>query len=239
VLVVDDNEELAENLAEILNGVGYEARVAVSVEAATTELHAGGCDAVITDFRLPGKSGVDLILALREAGSRIPVVMMSAYTDQAMIESAEAAGAIEVLPKPVDIGRLLGLMETLRGGGDEVLIVDDDKNLVENLAEVLRGQGLRAVVGLSAGEALAHRRPMAAALIDYRLPDQDGLHVAERSSVRFPGARILLFSAHCDEARRAEVHRRLPNVECVQKPIDLQRLLAWAAGASAGGFAAR
>jgi DNA-binding response OmpR family regulator len=138
------------------------------------------------------------------------------------------AGAVDVLPKPVDIARLLALVEALRGDGDEILIVDDDHNLVENLAEVLRGAGLRAIVGMSAGEALALKRPVAAALIDYTLPDGDGVFVAKRLSARFPGARILLFSAHCDEARRAEIRRRLPNVECLQKPIDMQRFLAWA-----------
>ena len=165
---------------------------------------------------------------MRQAGNRIPVVMMSGYTDPAMIERAEQAGAVDVLPKPVDIGRLLALVEALQGDADEILVVDDDQNLVENLAEVLRGEGLRAIVGMSAGEALALKRPVAAALIDYTLPDRDGVFVAERLSARFPGARILLFSAHCDETRRAEVRRRLPNVECLQKPIDLQRFLAWA-----------
>jgi DNA-binding NtrC family response regulator len=228
ILVVDDNVELAENLAEILGTVGYEAEVAVSAEAASAALVAGGCDAVITDFKLPGRSGAELIATLREAGNRVPVVVISAYTDPTMVDSAEAAGAVDVLPKPVDIGRLLGLLEALRGDADEILIVDDDQNLVENLAEALRGEGLRAVIGLSAGEALAHRRPLAAALIDYTLPDKDGVHVAERLSARFPAARILMFSAHCDEARRAEVQRRLPNIECLEKPVDMRLLLAWA-----------
>jgi DNA-binding NarL/FixJ family response regulator len=104
---------------------------------------------------------------------------------------------------------------------------------VENLAEVLHGQGLRAVVGFSAGDALAHRRPVAAALIDYGLPDKNGLHVAERLSARFPGARIVLCSAHCDDARRAEIRRRLPNVECLEKPLDPVHFLAWASRARA------
>src|SRR5262245_59201438 len=103
ILVVDDNVELAENLAEILGTVGYEAAVAASAEAASAALGASGCDAVITDFKLPGRSGAELIAGLREAGSNVPVVVISAYTDATMVDRAEAAGAVDVLPKPVDI----------------------------------------------------------------------------------------------------------------------------------------
>ncbi len=232
ILVVDDNLDLAENLAEILSSVGYEARVSTSAEAAAAELRAGACDVMITDFRLPGQNGADLIASLREAGNRIPVLVMSAYSDSEMVERAERAGAVDVLSKPVDIQRLLALVEALRGDADEILIVDDDQNLVENMADILRGEGLRAIVGLSAGDALAIKRPVAAALIDYRLPDRDGVFVAERLAARFPSARIMLFSASCDDARSAEIRRRLPNVECLQKPLNIQKFIAWANGPS-------
>src|SRR4051812_7001948 len=73
ILIVDDNLELADNLAEILGTVGYRAKVAASAEGALAELRTGGCDAMITDFRLPGRNGAELIATLREAGNRIPV----------------------------------------------------------------------------------------------------------------------------------------------------------------------
>ena len=106
ILVVDDNVELAENLAEIIQVMGYEAIVEPSAEAALQRIAAGGVSAVVTDFRLPGLSGADLIRELRRSGSALPVVVMSAYSDASMVERAEAAGALEVMTKPVDVAKL-------------------------------------------------------------------------------------------------------------------------------------
>jgi CheY-like chemotaxis protein len=228
ILVVDDNIELAENLAEILAGAGYESAVAASAEAARDLIRAGNIAAVLTDFRLPGKNGAELIGELRDAGVDIPVAVMSAYTDPALLERAEEAGAVDVFPKPVDITRLISLIGALGGSSVEVLVVDDNRPLAENFAEALRGCGLSPVVGTSAREALAHRRPMCAALIDFRLPDRSGLHVAARLRARYPAMCILLVSAYWDEGLRADVQRTLPGVHCMAKPVGVETLLGWA-----------
>jgi two-component system C4-dicarboxylate transport response regulator DctD len=108
IVVVDDNLELADNLAEILAVAGYRTVTASSAEEARVLIRDGECAAVITDFRLPGKSGADLIRDLREASLDVPVIVMSAYADAAAI-----AGALHVLAKPVDIDRLLAIVAAL------------------------------------------------------------------------------------------------------------------------------
>jgi DNA-binding NtrC family response regulator len=112
ILVVDDNVELAENVVEILEVAGYEAVLAASAEAALLRVAQGGIGALITDFRLPGLTGAELIIELRRSGCRIPMAVMSAYTDAANVQRAEAAGALDVMPKPLDLGRLRRLVAT-------------------------------------------------------------------------------------------------------------------------------
>jgi DNA-binding NtrC family response regulator len=228
ILVVDDNIELAENLAEILEVIGCEAMVAASAEAALERIAAGGISAVVTDFRLPGLSGADLILELRRSGSAIPVVVMSAYSDASMVERAEAAGALQVMTKPVDVD---GLRRVVDGFDTEidVLVVDDNPELADNLADALRTRGMAPQVTNNAGDALALRRQARAALIDYRLPDRDGIQLALRLIARNPGIRILFVSAHGEEAD-AQVRRRLPAARCLAKPVDTAEILRWAAG---------
>jgi DNA-binding NtrC family response regulator len=228
ILVVDDHVDLAENIAEILELSGYRTAIAGSAESALERVAAGDIAALITDFRLPGRDGAELIAELRRRGSTIPAVVMSAYTDDDTIASSRRAGATEVLAKPVDIPHLVTLMETLGGAGDLILVVDDNRPLAENLAEALTGRGYRAAVCTSAAEALAHGNEVGVAIVDYRLPDATGLDVAEQLRSRNPGLRFLLVSGHCHELRQ-ELGDRLPGTEAMEKPVDVAALLSWVA----------
>ncbi|MBX3183475.1 MAG: response regulator [Polyangiaceae bacterium] len=107
LLLVDDHVELAENLAEILESAGATCEVADSAEAALERLAAKPFQGLITDLRLPGSSGVDLIARIRAQGGSLPIVLLSAFATEEVVEQAEAAGAAMVLPKPVDVTRLL------------------------------------------------------------------------------------------------------------------------------------
>ena|SRR6188768_1705555 len=109
VLVVDDNQDLAENIAEILGLRGYAASIATSGEEALHQAVAAGVILLVTDFRLPGMSGAELVLRLREKRQDLRAIVMSAYTDDLTIAAARSAGA-DFLPKPVDLGALARLL---------------------------------------------------------------------------------------------------------------------------------
>ncbi|HXI58140.1 MAG TPA: response regulator [Polyangia bacterium] len=235
ILVVDDNVALAENIAEILTEAGHPAIVAVSAEAALERIRQGGVIAAVTDYRLPGLSGAEFIAALRREGIVIPVVVMSAYTDAAVVERAELSGALDVMPKPVDIARLMRMV-AIFGGRADVLVVDDNQALAENLAEAFRSIGLTPVVGLSARQALSPGMRPRAALIDFRLPDSNGLELAKRLRARDPSIQIRLVSAYLDEFLSAAA-QALPDVQCLKKPVDLDEVLRWAEAAVTGSRA--
>lgn len=110
VLVVDDNLALAENLAEILALGGFRTILADSAEAARVRLQEGGIAAVVTDVRLPGRSGIDLLSAIRRDHADVRVILMSAYSDAEALAAAGNAGT-EILSKPVEIKQLLALLE--------------------------------------------------------------------------------------------------------------------------------
>jgi CheY-like chemotaxis protein len=110
ILVVDDHVDLAENLAEILEGEGYLAVVVTSAEAALAWLVKGKVSVLLTDYRLPGRNGAQLIQALRDSGRAIPAVLMSAFTDDETIREGRSAGAVDVLAKPLELRRLVDLV---------------------------------------------------------------------------------------------------------------------------------
>jgi CheY-like chemotaxis protein len=109
VLVVDDNQDLAENIAEILGLRGFAAVIATSGEEALPRALADGPDLLLTDFRLPGMTGAELVRRLRQHLRGLRAVVMSAYTDDHTIAAAQDAGA-NFLPKPVDLTALSQLI---------------------------------------------------------------------------------------------------------------------------------
>lgn len=102
---------MAENIAEILEMDGYRASVAESAEEALT-LFTEKTSALITDFRMSAWSGAELIAEIRRRGSWIPAVVITAYSDEATEDACTKAGALAVLPKPVEMGRLLALVSS-------------------------------------------------------------------------------------------------------------------------------
>jgi CheY-like chemotaxis protein len=103
VLVVDDEEALVRLATDTLTGLGY---VPVGFTSSREALaaftaHPDRFDAVLTDERMPGLSGSELIRALRQVRPSVPVVLVSGYLGAAVVRRAREAGADAVLGKPV------------------------------------------------------------------------------------------------------------------------------------------
>jgi DNA-binding NtrC family response regulator len=201
VLVVDDEVALAENIAEVLESIGFQTEIATSAEDAIARVRRGGITGLITDFKLPGQTGAELIDALRRGGERIPALVMSAHTDHRTIQRSHAAGAWLFLPKPVPLEELMRVFESLAQEPAAALLLDDEAGLTENLAEALSAAGHGVVVTRTAAEALAHSRRVESAVLDYRLPDGTGVEVAKRLRARDPAIRLLFLSGYTDELR--------------------------------------
>jgi CheY-like chemotaxis protein len=100
ILVVDDNQDLCELHAEVLKMEGYEVVAVGDGAEALERLAAGKFDLVLTDRVMPALDGASMILALRSAGSRIPVVMVSGSLVQSPLPPGVARELSAALPKP-------------------------------------------------------------------------------------------------------------------------------------------
>ena len=143
VLIVEDEQHLADGLRFNLEAEGYDAEVAGDGEKALELLMAPAAryDAVVLDVMLPGIDGFAVAAELRKAGQFVPVLMLTAMGRAEDVLRGFAAGADDYLPKPFELAillaRLSGLLRRKRW------LLNDQANSVSSAAEGLSGKGGR------------------------------------------------------------------------------------------------
>jgi len=106
ILVVDDEEPQRRVLAGFLKKRGYAVETAGDADEAMKVVSSRTVDLVLTDLRMPGRTGVELVDAVRGANPEIPVVVMTAYGTVTSAVDAMKRGADDYLSKPVDLDEL-------------------------------------------------------------------------------------------------------------------------------------
>jgi CheY-like chemotaxis protein len=114
ILVVEDNNDVADLLAEALRGIGHEVAVARDGEAAIVEVARHAPEAVLVDIGLPGIDGYELARRLRErpppSGERMLLVAVTGYGSEGDRTRAREAGFDHHLVKPVRLEQLTQLL---------------------------------------------------------------------------------------------------------------------------------
>ena len=113
ILVVDDDVMMTKTLADIFRMSGYEPCVANSASEALEKLGEGDLDCVLSDIKMPGSNGVELCHHIKARQPELPVVLMTAYSADSLVQEGLAAGVLAIMPKPVDVKGLLGLFASL------------------------------------------------------------------------------------------------------------------------------
>ncbi|MGD2123127.1 MAG: sigma-54 dependent transcriptional regulator [Gemmatimonadota bacterium] len=111
ILVVDDHRAVRESLAHHLRRDGYEAEEAAGTDEALALVGKWEPDIVLTDIRMPGRDGLELLIELQEILPETDVIMMTAHEDMRTAVSAMKEGAYEYLVKPLDLEELEILIE--------------------------------------------------------------------------------------------------------------------------------
>jgi CheY-like chemotaxis protein len=218
-LVVDDNQDFAENLAEILRDRGDEVVVAENGRDAAQIVATRAFDAILTDMRMPLMGGAELVHAIRQVDPGAPAMVITAHVGDDALEAARHEGLLAVLPKPVEVARLLALLSSARRDG-LVVVVEDDARMSDNLCEALRTRGFAAVTASSVleTERLGPVRPFCA-LVDQRVPGGPDGEAMRRLALKYPGLPMIVVTAYEDPPP-------LPHEGYFTKPFDTRQLLA-------------
>ena len=153
ILLVDDEDGLRVTLAANLELEGFEVVEAINGANALELLSKQPFDLLLTDIRMPGINGVDLFRKVRSDHPHMPVVLMTAYALEALVDDALGEGVFTIMNKPFDVS---GAVATLLRAAKRptVLVVDDQQVDAEATARALEAVGVRASVVLDGASAL-------------------------------------------------------------------------------------
>lgn len=114
LLLVEDKDSFRRLLTEALEGSAWSVRAVADPQDALRALEAAPSQVLVTDLRLPGMSGLELIRRARQLHPTLRVVLMSAFGEPRDIVAAMRLGAEDFLPKPFDLDVFLDLLDRLR-----------------------------------------------------------------------------------------------------------------------------
>jgi FixJ family two-component response regulator len=100
VVVVDDDEGLRSALARVLEIAGFRVASFASAEECLASGLAASADCLVCDVHLPGESGIEFARCLAQAGSEVPLILITAHDSASARAEAQKLGAAAYLPKP-------------------------------------------------------------------------------------------------------------------------------------------
>lgn len=118
VAIVDDDDDVREALSDLIVVLGLGCRMFDRAEALLAEYEPGAFDCIVTDVKMPGIDGFELLRRLRKAARSVPVIVVTSDSSPKTLVRALEGGAHACLTKPIEAHVLLGHLQVVlaRGG---------------------------------------------------------------------------------------------------------------------------
>ncbi len=153
VHVIDDDEALRELLTFLLRSAKHDVRSYASAKAFLDALPRAGLGCIITDVRMPGMSGIELLRRLKELNVAVPVIVITGHGDVALAVEAMKIGAVDFLEKPFDDEVLMASVDAALRQQDGQSRRRSERAEIEARVAALSPRERDVLVGLVAGRA--------------------------------------------------------------------------------------
>jgi len=113
ILIVDDDRDHADSIADIVTLRGHDVEIATSGEAGVERFREAPFDLVLMDVKMPGMNGVEAFFELRKLRPDARVMMMTGFSVEQLVDQALANGALGTMRKPLELPQLLETVDNL------------------------------------------------------------------------------------------------------------------------------
>jgi two-component system response regulator HydG len=232
ILIVDDDRDFSASLALLMRGRGHEVELAYSGEEAIEKFREQDrgnkrpYDITFMDVRLPGKNGVESLSEIHKLRPSARIVMMTGYSVEQLLEQAVNQGDWGVLDKPLDMLKVLNMLDDIKPDG--ILVVDDDADFVKGIRDLLVNNGYTVFVAANGQQAIERVRAngIDILILDLRLPILNGLETyldLKRTGHAIP---TIIVTAYPEEESDDIDKLRSSSVSGIlRKPFDPRELL--------------
>ena len=226
ILIVVDDRRTSRTLGDSLHVSGHKAIEASSGMDALDKVRAMTFDCVLSDIKMPGMDGVELHRRLREMQPGLPVVLMTAYAADELIDRGLEDGVAGVLDKPLNINHLLGFFTSL-AKNRTIVIVDDDIVFCKTLDDILNQRGFKVALVTDPNVDMNSITDDAQViLLDLKLKHLNGLEVLKDIRKNNPTLPVLLVTGYREEMEDSiNAALKINAYACLYKPLEIPQLL--------------
>ncbi|MCU0694541.1 MAG: response regulator [Polyangiaceae bacterium] len=235
ILLVEDDQPTAIGLARVLEKEQFEVESVVDGRAALDSFDRQPADIVITDLKLPGMNGLELMRAVKRRSPDVPVILMTAFGETDAAVEAIRLGALDYFRKPVQLEELLLAVGRARelivrrqrdSQFPTVLLAEDDATTRERLTEILRKENWHVLPAKDGAHALEvfEANKVDVALLDLKMPRMDGLSALAAMRRARQNFVAVILTGYGDEDAAIQALRN-GAMGFIRKPIDLEELL--------------
>jgi two-component system response regulator FixJ len=137
IALIEDDEAVLDSLRLLLQGRGFAVTCFTSAEAFLASPQARSMACIVSDVRLPGRSGVDLQRLLKANGIDTPIILITGHGDIAMAVTAMREGASDFIEKPYDAEQLIASIERTLATNQRQKSLESEKQLLSRRAAEL------------------------------------------------------------------------------------------------------
>ena len=230
ILIVDDNISLCKTMSFVLERKGYAVSTAKDGLEALVRVEENPFDIIFMDIKMPLMNGVETYRKIKKIRPETAVMMMTAYAVEELIQEALQEGAYGIVYKPLDIKKVVAVIEEVRKDkeGALILVVDDDPGTCIVLKNILTRKNYEVGIAYTGEEAIAMAKEAVydVIFIDMKLPTINGLETYLRIKEINPKVVAIMITAYRQEVTDL-VEEALKNdaYTCLYKPFDMSKLL--------------
>jgi len=227
ILIIDDNQDLADALAMILEDEGHQVTLVYNGADAIKAFNAGRFDVAFLDVKLPDMNGVEVFQKFYRQNPKVRVIMMTGYRVEQLLAEVIDGGEVEILQKPFKTERVLEVLDQIKNQSI-ILIADDDADFAEGLSVYLTDHGMKTILAQNGREAVdgVLSNPVDVLVLDLRMPIMCGLEVYLDLKQRDRAVKTIIVTGYADkESKTVNALRSTLVTGCLFKPFDPDEML--------------